>query len=993
MAELDAELRELFHDETTERLEQMDAALLAIEAGEAGASKIDGLFRNAHTIKGSAGMLGFEEIRAVAHALEDILADARESGVFPPRLAAPLLRATGTMRELLTGSPEPVGALLEELAACRPAPADTRLASADTRSAPADTRAAPADTRSAPADTRAAPAVPRPTLGEPSDPRPEPPPPPAQTAAQAESPGAPQTMPPAGSPEAAQAVTPAAAPAAPAAGAPGPQAGTDRRAVRVPADKIDHLLDVVGEVMQERQRLVHALGGDASLPEELADQLGAGDRMLDELKESAVGLRTLPLRAITGPLPRAVRDLARGVGKQVEFTVAGADTELDRVILESLSEPLTHLLRNSVIHGIESPAERSRAGKPATGRIDLRAIPRGQLVEVVVADDGRGVSKEVIERARHEGSLAELLARPGYSTAGEVTDLAGRGVGLDAVKTHVQSLGGSFEVRSEPGQGTEVALLLPLALAILDVLLFERGGAVFGVPLAAVEEVVQAAQVLTLEGRPALDIRGRPLPVRDVATLLGAEMQPVPLRAQPPGLLLSASGRRGIVTCDELLGEQEVVVKPLSPLLGLSEGYLGAAILGDGRIALLLEPAALIRGIQRVAWSEQEAPARWHAAPKVLVVEDSFTVRELQRSILEAAGYQVVTARDGQEALQSLSREPGIALVVTDFEMPRLDGMELTRAIRADATHSSLPVVIVTSRASEEDRRAGIEAGADAYMAKQGFDQHALLSTVERLVGRLPAGGRGAPGGGDHAARADLRRLTHVRGRAAADAGIRRPRDGFGAMRHRRGGAGGDSAAPPRPGDDGHRTARDGWAHRGRGDHELMPTSDPGPVVPRRAGQRQGSRRAGGRGPRGPRQGRSRPAGSGGGRRGRVPAPRQSAQRGARHPPSARQAGWHGGGGRRQAGGARRAAAAPRLRRRAVCLDRRPTGPVAPAGRPSRRVPDPGAGRAAHRGRVHRRACQLAEPERAPAGRGRQRGGGGGAGGLDRARWSPPHRR
>jgi CheY-like chemotaxis protein len=178
----------------------------------------------------------------------------------------------------------------------------------------------------------------------------------------------------------------------------------------------------------------------------------------------------------------------------------------------------------------------------------------------------------------------------------------------------------------------------------------------------------------------------------------------------------------------------------------------------------------------------------------VLVVEDSFTVRELQRTILEAAGYQVVTARNGREALQLLSRDGGIGLVVTDFEMPLLNGLELTRAVRADPAFSALPVVIVTSRASDEDRRAGIEAGADAYMAKQGFDQHALLSTVERLVGGLPAGRRGARGGGDHAAGPDLRRLADVRGRAAADAGIRRQGHGRGSVRHRRGGSGGHSA-------------------------------------------------------------------------------------------------------------------------------------------------------------------------------------------------------
>jgi two-component system chemotaxis sensor kinase CheA len=388
-----------------------------------------------------------------------------------------------------------------------------------------------------------------------------------------------------------------------------------------------------------------------------------------------------------------------------------------------------------VIHGVESPAERERAGKPARGRVELRAASRGSFVEIVVADDGRGASPEVIGEARREGSLADVLARPGYSTADEVTDLAGRGVGLDAVRSYVHSLGGSLAVRSEPGQGMEVVQLLPVALALMEVLLFERAGAVYGVPLAVVEQVVMVTQRLTLEGRQALEIGGSSVPVADFAALIGAAAPP--LGDQPPALIISVAGRRAVVTCDALLGEEEVVVKPLGPLLAGLEGYLGASILGDGRIALLIEPAMLTRkslgvpgpAVPRAA----DGPA---AATKILVVEDSFTVRELQRSILEAAGYSVATAHDGRDALAVLDQDAAISLVITDLEMPELDGIGLTRAIRADAARSSLPVVVVTSRADEEDRLRGIEAGADAYMGKRSFDQQALLATVERLVGR-----------------------------------------------------------------------------------------------------------------------------------------------------------------------------------------------------------------------------------------------------------------
>jgi two-component system chemotaxis sensor kinase CheA len=325
-----------------------------------------------------------------------------------------------------------------------------------------------------------------------------------------------------------------------------------------------------------------------------------------------------------------------------------------------------------------------------------------------------------------------VLARAGYSTAGKVTELAGRGVGLDAVRSYAHSLGGAFEIRSQPGHGMEVILLLPLALALLDVLLFERGGAIFGVPLAAVEEVVTVSHTATIRGRPSLIVRGRSLPLADVAVLLGA--QAPPLGRRPLAFVIAVPGRRIAVVCDALLGEEEVVVKPLGPLLAAVPGYLGAVILGDGRVALLAEPAALAQG--RPDTAVRPAVVRPADVLKILVAEDSFTVRELQRSILEAAGYQVVTARDGSEAMRIVSRDAGIALVITDLEMPGLDGLELTRAIRADPARASLPVVIVTSQGSEEDQRKGIAAGADAYMAKRSFDQQALLATVERLVGR-----------------------------------------------------------------------------------------------------------------------------------------------------------------------------------------------------------------------------------------------------------------
>jgi two-component system chemotaxis sensor kinase CheA len=643
------EFLEIFRDEARERLDRIGETLLALEDGSAAADAVDSLFRDVHTIKGAAGMVGLDDIGALAHVMEDLLAEARERGTLTPELIDPLLRGSDALRRFVQGEGGPDAALLAELAAVRSTPG--------------------------------APAV----------------------------------------------EAPAPAPAAPAI-------LSESRSIRVPAEKIDTLLDLVGETVLHRRRLEHGLGGDGdSSHGRVADELDLGERLLDELKGAAIGMRTLPLSSIVTPLPRAVRDLAAEAGKQVELVIGGAETELDRAILEGLSELLVHLLRNAIAHGIEAPQERERAGKAPRGRVELLAEQRGGIIEITVADDGRGVSAETLAEAHRMGSLTEVLTQPGFSTAREVSGISGRGVGLDAVKAKVEAFGGSIEVLSSPDDGMRVILRLPLALALIEVLLVESAGNVYGLPLASVEEALSLGETLSLAGQPAIEVRGRSIVLAGLADLLGATPPPPAPRA--PAVVLAASGKRIAVTCDALLGEEEVVVKPLGPLLASLSLYLGAAILGDGRIALLVDPAVLMRAAARRRAGATHADAET-SAPKVLVVEDSLTIRELQRSILEAAGYRVQTARHGRDALTYIDRDDAIDLVVTDVEMPEMNGIELTETIRAHATRSALPVVIVTSLGDEGDQRRGIEAGADAYMVKREFDQHDLLETVERLVGR-----------------------------------------------------------------------------------------------------------------------------------------------------------------------------------------------------------------------------------------------------------------
>jgi two-component system chemotaxis sensor kinase CheA len=631
----DREIHELVRQEAGDCLQRMESNLLALESGDGGEGEIDSILRDAHSVKGSASMVGWRQAAALASAIEDKMEQAREQGGFAPQAAGELLQEVDGLREALGVDPTATGAA------------------------------------------------------------------PAQPA-------------------------PGATPAAPE------QAAT----IRVPAAKVDRMLDVVGETVLYHRRLEHALGDSAREGHQAAEQLDLGERLLDDLQESVVQMRTLPLSTITSPFPRAIRDLASQEGKDVELTIAGADTQLDRVILDGISETIVHLLRNSVAHGIEPPAEREAAGKAPTGRLELRAEQRGAMVAIEVADDGRGVSPDLIERAEQGGSLAEILAETGFSTAAEVTGVAGRGVGLDAVKRHVESLSGSLEVRSEPGRGTEVTMLLPLTLALMRVLLFERAGDPFALPMTSVGRVLSVRETTSLGSRPSLDLEGEAVPLADLSRLIGGAGPALAERS--PAVVIESLGRRLAVASDALLGEEEVVIKSLGSLLAGLPGYLGAAILGDGRIALVLDPAHLLKTpleAEAVAVSAAEESEE-RVAARVLVVDDQFAARELQRSILETAGYRVEVARDGREALGRIGELADLDLVLTDVQMPELDGFQLLEAIRADAQHGSLPVVMVTTLGDEASRRRGAEAGADAYIVKEEFDQRTLLETIERLVGR-----------------------------------------------------------------------------------------------------------------------------------------------------------------------------------------------------------------------------------------------------------------
>ena len=511
------------------------------------------------------------------------------------------------------------------------------------------------------------------------------------------------------------------------------------RSLRVDAAQLDAVVDTLGEAVLQQRRLEGLLDDPATASHERLDEtLHQTQLRLRHLQDEVIGLRTLPLSTVTNRFPRMVRDAAAQSGKEVELTLRGVETQLDRVVLEGAAEAISHLLRNAVAHGIEPPDERERLGKPRRGAITLHARPTGERVAIKVADDGAGVASDLVAQVTDGTSLAQVLAAPGLTRAEGPTELSGRGVGLDAVLAHVQRLGGDLEVRTEPGRGTAFTLLLPISLARLHVLLAERAGCLFGMPMAAVGEVVPVGEPLALGGRSSIAVRGERFSLADPVELLGG--MPQQFQSGACAVVATVGGARAAIAFDRVVGDDHALVKPLGRLLAQAAGYLGTALVGEGRIALILDPAYLVPRAQdqparRQPAVEDPSPAAARPTRRVLVVDDQFTAREIQRSILEAAGYDVVTARDGREAWGVLTANGDqIDLVVTDVEMPEMDGLELLRAIRAHAERSSLPVVVVTSRGGEDEEREGLAAGADAYVVKQRFDQRALLDTVERLV-------------------------------------------------------------------------------------------------------------------------------------------------------------------------------------------------------------------------------------------------------------------
>jgi two-component system chemotaxis sensor kinase CheA len=567
-----------------------------------------------------------------------------------------------------------------------------------------------------------------------------------------------------------------------------------RPTIRVDFEKLDRLMNLVGELVLGRDELRGAVASLGSVTAELTSDRGVARRVggrgqggvfidslneeisrvervladvttdldhgtdrLDaisaELREQVMRLRMVPVTGVFRKHVRTVRDLAASLGKRARLALIGEDTELDKLLVEALDEPLMHLVRNAVDHGLEGPEGREAAGKPPEGIVTLSAAHRGNQVEIRVADNGRGLDPEKLKKRAFERGLItavevenmedraarELIFRPGFSTAATVSEVSGRGVGMDIVRQSIVTrLKGTIDVESTPGQGSAFVLKLPLTLAIIQVIVARASGEVFAIPLDVVQRVVSipAAEVALVSDREVVVVRGKHVPLIRLDAVLeldGATEGDLQL------VLVEQGGQAYALVCDHLLGKREIVIKSLGPMLVNVPCVAGATLLGD-RVALILDvPAIIRRALDRpVGPRKQVKRAATAASSHVLLVEDSDIVRESLRRILADAGYIVTVAVDGAHGLE-LAKSRRFDLVSTDVMMPRMDGYELTRTLRAMPEYANIPIVMVTSMGERIDRVRGFDAGVDEYITKP-HDRALLLKTVRKLLGHGEGG-------------------------------------------------------------------------------------------------------------------------------------------------------------------------------------------------------------------------------------------------------------
>jgi chemosensory pili system protein ChpA (sensor histidine kinase/response regulator) len=699
---VDPELLEVFLDEAEGHLQAIRSFLPALENGDAEAVRT--IRRSAHTLKGSAAMVGFRSLTRLAHRMEDILDRLFDGGEITPETLDLLKASADGLEDLAAGQMD--ASLLQSL--------HTRYDS---------------------------------LLGEVDAP---------ETSA-------------ADFPK--EAFHVGLAPTKSEMSRPSDQAAAESF-VRVPLHRLDELvrlvsdLTILGTSAEQRQsacsqRIEELQRGQATsdlgavvqdlsrLSADADDQLERQARLVGDIRDRLMHIRLTPFGTLTARLRRTVRQVAESSQKQIDLTLEGAEVELDKAVLEEMAEPLMHLLRNAVDHGVETPERRRQQGKPEAGRITVQAAHEGDQIVVRVEDDGGGVDLEAVRSRAVERGLAsedaaarlteaELLAlpfQPGFSTARTISETSGRGVGLDVVRTCVERLNGSVSLTSKPGEGAIFLVRLPMTVAVMRVLLVKARGQTFALPLASVARVVRLGGQDAEEKGGQIRIGEKWVPRVVLGEALCLPKAPSTDVERPSVLLIEASDARAAVVVDQVQGGQEIVVKSLGAHLRGVRGVSGATVMGDGAVVLILNPADLV-----VASSSRpdESDAPVSRALSVLVVDDSPSVRRVLTNLLHREGWTVRTACDGREALELLAAEPAPDVMLVDVDMPRMNGFEFLAAVKSQEAHQGAPVVMLTSRSDDLSREKARNLGADGYVVKPYADGD-LLKTISGLTTKFQA--------------------------------------------------------------------------------------------------------------------------------------------------------------------------------------------------------------------------------------------------------------
>lgn len=704
-----------FVEEAKEHLGRLASGLAEIEQGAVSAEKINSLFRSVHTLKGSSRMLKLEPITQVSHSLEDLLSALREGRV----------ATNPTVIALLYQGVDALSDQVQQLIECGQVEA---LSSVNTQLCQQLTATAEGQALNA-------------VAAEP------------------------------------MAFKSSELAAEDASGASAQPTLTASDTVRVKLDKLDELIKLMGELVSSHAGMRELAMTSQQLEQQLQQQLHshlpvamqqfsrkmrdivlAQENLMQELHDKTLQMRMLPLAIVLEPAARLVRDMARSLGKQVECRISGSEIELDRQMIDQLADPIIHLLRNALDHGIETPDIRQQKCKPVQGLLQISARQDGGWVVLEVRDDGQGLSLVTIrDKALKKGlvsseqlaemsdqQVSDLIFEPGFSTSNIITEFSGRGVGMDVVKRSiVDDLQGVISLHSSLDQGTCFTLRLPLSLAMMRVLLIRAGEQVLGFTAQYVTELISVAVsgLINVADRNAVIIRNEFVPVIELVDLLqlppasAAKKSLSRTRSELLLLVIRVHNEKLALIIDELLDERDLVIKQLPEHLRFNALISGMVTIGHNELVSLIHVPYVLdiarkarQPVNRRAQADQEKPKK-----RILVVDDSLNTREIERDVLEAWGYHVTLAEHGQEGLDKALAEQFDA-VLTDVEMPIMDGFTLTARLREHERYQTCPIIIITSREKESDRRRGIEVGADAYIVKGSFDQNSLVDTLKVLL-------------------------------------------------------------------------------------------------------------------------------------------------------------------------------------------------------------------------------------------------------------------